>query len=497
MRTAVRPFVILALMLLTACATQVAAGDYDDGGGHETTTTKPYEHPTTTDKPDHTYPTTTKPEHETTTTEKHHDTTTTEKPPHTYPTTTMKPPHETTTTVKPPHATTTTVAGTTTTHAATTTTSGSTTTSSAATTTTMRATTTTQGGGGTTTTSKPPTPGLFSVPVSAVCLPTGPAISITFGNRPDLNGMTGTLTFDGTNPTPLTFQSNTTVTIPWPAGLGDIAVVTYTVNGETATAGPLLIDEGCVAVTTTTGVTTSTAATTTTSTTGPSTTSTTTSVPGGTTTTSTSGPTTTSTTTTIPATTTTLPSTFSFGGATTVCRSEVPTIVIDFALPGFPSLAGRVGILTMSDTSGNVVSTQELVYQPGGHVELLYPGTTVNPDGSIADVPGWILQSNGLWVRDPSDEFLRDGIVLTYTVNPTATALVTYPPESSNCANPENPPGSPPVPPGAPPAAPPGSPGAPLPPTGNDTWMAAVAALVLAAGATLSVVGRRRKDAGS
>ena len=47
-------------------------------------------------------------------------------------------------------------------------------------------------------------------------------------------------------------------------------------------------------------------------------------------------------------------------------------------------------------------------------MDLLYPGTSVNADGSIADVPGWILNPDGLWVRDPSDTFLRDGITLTY-----------------------------------------------------------------------------------
>lgn len=94
----------------------------------------------------------------------------------------------------------------------------------------------------------------------------------------------------------------------------------------------------------------------------------------------------------------------------------------------------------MSDVDGNVVSTQPLVYAPGAHYELLYPGTEVNPDGSIADVPGWELTNAGLWVRDPTDEFLRDGIHLSYTVNPTAEADITYPPESSACANPENPP---------------------------------------------------------
>ena len=104
----------------------------------------------------------------------------------------------------------------------------------------------------------------------------------------------------------------------------------------------------------------------------------------------------------------------------------------------------------MADVNGNVVSTQELVYMPGLTVDLLYPGTAVNPDGSIDDVPGWNLTDDGLWVRDPSDEFLREGIELTYTVNPTATASVEYPPESSACANPENPPGSPTTVPGSP-----------------------------------------------
>ena len=64
----------------------------------------------------------------------------------------------------------------------------------------------------------------------------------------------------------------------------------------------------------------------------------------------------------------------------------------------------------MVDVNGNVVSTQPLVYRPNTTVDLLYPGTTVNPDGSIDDVPGWILTDDGLWIRDPSDEFLRDGI---------------------------------------------------------------------------------------
>jgi len=94
----------------------------------------------------------------------------------------------------------------------------------------------------------------------------------------------------------------------------------------------------------------------------------------------------------------------------------------------------------MTDINGRVISTQSLVYQPGQTVDILYPGTEVNPDGSIADVPGWNLNPAGFWVPDNSDAFLREGIFLTYEVNPTAgPVLVTYPPESSACANPDGP----------------------------------------------------------
>ena len=109
-------------------------------------------------------------------------------------------------------------------------------------------------------------------------------------------------------------------------------------------------------------------------------------------------------------------------------------------------------------------------------------------------MPGWNLNSAGFWVRDPSDEFLRAGIALTYTVNPTATAFVTYPPESSACANPDGPfpRGTPPVP-GAP--VPPGGPTTTvtLPVTGsteNATALAALASVV--AGAAAMLIARRR-----
>jgi hypothetical protein len=347
-----------------------------------------------------------------------------------------------------------------------TTTAGSTTTSTGPTTT----------AGSTTTTGPVVTP--FAIEVEPTC-PDGTlaTIEITFGNRPDLNAQVGTLTFSTGGSIPLTFIANTTVEVPYPtSAAGGPVTMTYTLGAESVTRSTTF-PEACALPTTTTVPTTNTFVT-----------PTTTTLPGV-------------TTTTLPgATTTTLPAgqPFSFGAATTVCVREVPTIRITFVTPAqFPSLVGQTGTLTMADVNGNVVSTQPLVYTPGATVDLLYPGTRVNADGTIADVPGWNLNSAGFWVRDPSDAFLREGINLTYVLNPTATAFVTYPPESANCANPDGPfpPGVTPPPPGTrppTPGQPPSQPGLPATGNSNADLMAALAFLSLGLGSLLLAGVRRR-----
>jgi len=281
-----------------------------------------------------------------------------------------------------------------------------------------------------------------------------PAITIFFGNRPDLDGQTGTLTAflvpEGTflDSIELEFISGGSSVIPYPATTQDL-ILTYSLGEEEEDAA-VAYPAPCPVTETTT----------------------TTTLPG-------------STTTTLPGTTTTLPGTFQFSGASTVCVSEVPTIRIIFG-NAVPELAGQTGTLTMTAVNGGaVVGTQSLTYIPGATVDILYPGTRVNADGSIADVPGWTLQSNGFWVLDPSDEYLRDGIVLTYVLNPTATATVQYPPESSACADPNGP-----FPPGA---TPPTS--GQLPSTGGE-----IGDIVLLAGLTMvlgtgAVLGARRRRA--
>jgi hypothetical protein len=130
---------------------------------------------------------------------------------------------------------------------------------------------------------------------------------------------------------------------------------------------------------------------------------------------------------------------FAFNGVSPVCSGDVPFISITFS-NNFPQLDGRTGTLTMRDVNGTFISSQPLVFQAGATVRVLYPGATVDAQGNATDWPGWKLNSAGLWVTDPTDAIWRDGINLTYVVNPTATAFVAYPPETAACASPENPP---------------------------------------------------------
>lgn len=178
--------------------------------------------------------------------------------------------------------------------------------------------------------------------------------------------------------------------------------------------------------------------------------------------------------TTTPTTEPPTPTLFAFGGAGTECQAEVPVIVITFANT-FPELAGDVGTLTITALADDsFVGEEEVVYQPGETVEILYPGAEVDDEGNIIDLPGWTLQDNGLWVIDESDAFLREGLLLEYSVGEeVASAEVTYPPESSLCANPpENPPTTTTTVPGTPPAeVPPGTPtGAPVPVPANPQF---------------------------
>lgn len=123
-----------------------------------------------------------------------------------------------------------------------------------------------------------------------------------------------------------------------------------------------------------------------------------------------------------------------------VCIGDAPYIEVRFG--DQPQFNGLIATVTFtSQVTGLVVETTTVPYVANSSVFIVYPGATVDAAGNPTDWPGWRFEaSTGLWVLDPSDDYLREGLTVTIEVNPTATGTVEYPPATAACANPDNPP---------------------------------------------------------
>lgn len=154
-----------------------------------------------------------------------------------------------------------------------------------------------------------------------------------------------------------------------------------------------------------------------------------------------------------------------------VCQADIPYITYRIDVSGTDSDRAR---LTFSDLDGRVIDVLEDMPLTGAFV---YPGASATPK----DWPGWTLDAQGLWVPDPSDARLRDGLTIVVEVNPTATASVSYPPANTACNRPANPPSG-----GQPPPS--------LPTTGGRHDNEVIAAVVLVGtGVVLVLVSSRRR----
>ncbi len=117
------------------------------------------------------------------------------------------------------------------------------------------------------------------------------------------------------------------------------------------------------------------------------------------------------------------------------CIGDAPFIRYTIVPRGFTP-ASNQAVLVIKDRNGNVVETQTVNSLSGS---IPWPGATVDAAGNATDWPGWKLADDGVsWIPDPSDAFLREGLVIEVTVAPapSATATVAYPPTTSPCANP-------------------------------------------------------------
>lgn len=114
------------------------------------------------------------------------------------------------------------------------------------------------------------------------------------------------------------------------------------------------------------------------------------------------------------------------------CIRDAPyinyTIVAVGFVPDSPSAT-----LVVRDRNGAVVDTFTTTSLSG---RFVYPGASVDAQGNATDWPGWTTADDGSWVPDPSDAHLREGVTVEVTVNPTATAAVSYPAAGAPCANP-------------------------------------------------------------
>lgn len=202
-------------------------------------------------------------------------------------------------------------------------------------------------------------------------------------------------------------------------------------------------------------------------------------------------PPTTPETTTPPATTPSASPMVEIAAIGPVCHREAP--YIDVTLGGDAVFNGRAGTITLIDVNGTQVAQHAITFEVGATLRFLYPGAEVDAAGNGSDWPGWELVGDQ-WIPDDSDALLRRGLTVVLSVNPTDSAVVSYPTAAQGCTKPEQ------VSPFGPetPAAP-GTPdmeGMTLPETGSpSTLIAAISAALLLAGAGVLVATRVRKIA--
>lgn len=116
---------------------------------------------------------------------------------------------------------------------------------------------------------------------------------------------------------------------------------------------------------------------------------------------------------------------------TSVCIGDVPYVQYKVT-PNF--LAGTNPVtLTWLNTDKTVVTAQGVVTNQSTTATILWPGAVVDANNQPVDWPGWIIQ-NGVWVQgNDGFEKTRPTAYLVFSVNPTDTIQLSYPPASPAC----------------------------------------------------------------
>jgi len=116
--------------------------------------------------------------------------------------------------------------------------------------------------------------------------------------------------------------------------------------------------------------------------------------------------------------------------ATSICVNDVP--YVDYVVtPGnFTPMNGVT--IAWTDSNNNVVTTMENLPLSG---RVLWPGAVVDNQGKGIDWPGWIFENNR-WIEGTDGfEKLRPTANATFTLNPSQTITINYPPSDPFCTS--------------------------------------------------------------
>ncbi len=120
-----------------------------------------------------------------------------------------------------------------------------------------------------------------------------------------------------------------------------------------------------------------------------------------------------------------------YSEVTAVCIGDVPYVQYKVT-PNFLAGANPV-TLTWLNTDKSVVTAQAVQTNLSTTATILWPGAVVDGSNKPIDWPGWIIQ-NGTWIQgNDGFEKTRPTAYVVFSVNPTDTIQVSYPPASPGC----------------------------------------------------------------
>ncbi len=114
--------------------------------------------------------------------------------------------------------------------------------------------------------------------------------------------------------------------------------------------------------------------------------------------------------------------------ANSYCSNDVPYVSYNVTPDNFTT--NNLLTVRWIDSANNVVATQTNLPLSGS---ILWPGAIVDSNGIGVDWPGWLL-TNGQWIEGADGfEKTRTGVTMEFSLNPTVSMVVSYPPATPQC----------------------------------------------------------------